>query len=78
MSCMSWENGLHILIKNNFNQINIEINDIEKNLYDLNQNITGVLPRFLFNLDEIGCEDSANRFMHIFCYEEKQNLIQIV
>ena len=43
-----------------FNRLNVELSDIEKNLYDLNEKIRGVPTRFLFNLDEIGCEEFAD------------------
>lgn len=38
----------------------VSLSEIEDNLYNLNQKITGVPPRFIFNLDEVGNEEFAD------------------
>lgn len=43
-----------------YNRLIVDLKDIEQNLYDLNQKIMGVPTGFLFNLDEIGCEEFAD------------------
>ena len=62
------------IIRNNFNKlfkivdakpmdisrVLVSLSDVEDNLYNLNQKITGLPPLFIFNLDDVGYEEFAD------------------